>query len=313
MKSTKFYVVLLATVLCAGLVTSCTGDDDVIPEDPQETPQEQGSVNVFDQVKYFQNLLVEIDTLGNIKQRVTGAPLNSIDSTELYIGVADLAEASEMFKNLLSPDTEVKPLVPSTIDLEVKLKDENGRLLETAYFKAVDNAPVLAEVTFQQGDVIKHVSKVIFIKESAWPDNDFSPYMWGDFETYDAWKEGKQKWLCIREAKTGVSGMMMYISYRDWPSEHLFSDNYVWASPGLAKEASKILRENWDSYVSFFKEADRTLDDSFYWLNDYIDVLLVYNHYAIKLSTGEIDWFDCFYHRPLKHFIQLKTFGLTRE
>ncbi|MBR3895753.1 MAG: hypothetical protein IKJ42_01835 [Bacteroidaceae bacterium] len=312
MKSTKFYVVLLATALCTGLVTSCTGDDDVTPENPQETPQEQGSVNVFNQVKYLQNLHVEIDTLGNIKQRVNGAPLNSIDSTELYIGVADLAEASEKFKSLLSPDTEVKLLVPSTTDLEVKLKDENGRLLETAYFKAVDNTPVLAEVTFQEGDIIKYVSKVIFIKESAWPDNDFSPYMVGDFETYDTFEEGKHSWVCIREAKTGTSGMMMYISKNTYCYD-LFTGTDVWASTELAKEASKILRGNWDSYVSFFKRAGRTLDSSFYWTNEYSYGVFYCNQYAIKLSSGDIDWFDILYHTPYKCYIQLRTFGLIQE
>lgn len=306
MKTIKSYAIMTVVALCATAITSCSPDEDITPEETQSN----GEVIVYNQVKYFQNNIVEIDSLGNFERRVNGAPLNSVDTTELYIGVADLAAAVEMFQDWLSPDTEVNLSVPSNVDMEAGLKDENGQLQETVYFKAVNEAPTLAEVTFAKGTVMKHVSKIIFIKESAWPENDESPWLVGDFETYDTFKEGKHWWLCIREAKTGVSGMMMYISYNAWLGTRLFAEGDDWASPGLAKEASKILRGNWDSYVSFFKEADRTLDSSFYWIDDYTYAVWVYNQYAIKLSSGEIDWFDCLYHNPRKHFIQLRTFGL---
>jgi len=306
MKTLKSYIVIAVGTLA---MIACSPNNEDIPEIPQEEQPERGDVTTFNQIKFLQNNIVEVDSLGNFVQRVNGAPLNSADTTELYIGVANLSDAAEMFQSWLSPDTEVRLSAPSTIDMEAGLKDESGQLQETVYFKVVDESPTLAEVTFAKGTVMKHVSKIIFIKDSAWPENDESPYMVGDFDTRDTWNEGKHWWLCIREAKKGVSGMMMYISYHAWGPD-ILDGSSVWASPGLAKEASEILRGNWDSYVAFFKEADRTLDSSFYWINDYTYSVFVFNQYAIKLSSGEIDWFDCLYRSPRKHFIQLRTFGL---
>lgn len=307
MKSTKFYVALMAVALCtaSATFTSCTPDEDVTPDESQE----QGEITTFDQVRFFQDYLVETDSLGNIVQRVNGAPLDPVNTTELYIGVENIEEAAEIFKNWMSPDTEVNLSAPSTIDMEADLKDLDGQVQETVYFKAVDETPTLAEVTFAKGSVIKHVSKVIFIKESAWPDNDFSPFYEGDTEDSETYEEGIQTWVCIRQAKSGQSGMLMYIS----EGEYICGTNYIkqFASPSLAKEASKVLRKNWNSYVTYFKNANRTLDNSYYWINDHSDWWGAI--YAIRLSDGDIDWFDIILKSPYKRFIQIKTFGLVKE
>ncbi|MBR6593545.1 MAG: hypothetical protein IKK81_13140, partial [Prevotella sp.] len=220
MKTVKFYATMMAVALCATILTSCSPDEDITPEETLY----QGRVTVYNQVRFLQNNIVEVDSLGNFVQRVNGAPLNPADTTELYIGVANLSDAAEMFQGWLSPDTEVNLSAPSTIDMETGLKDENGQLQETVYFKVVDEAPTLAEVTFAKGTVMKHVSKIIFIKESAWPENDESKYLIGD----KTWGRA----VCIREAKKGVSGLLLYISRFTTDQT---KDTY--ASMSLAKEA----------------------------------------------------------------------------
>ena len=241
MKTIKSYAAVMVVALCATILTSCSPDEDITPDDTQY----HGEVTVYNQVEYLQNNIVEVDSLGNFEQRVNGAPLNPADTTELYIGVANLSDAAEMFQSWLSPDTEVNLSAPSTIDMEAGLKDENGQQQETVYFKVVDEAPTLAEVTFAKGMVMKHVSKIIFIKESAWPENDESQYRIGD-DVY-----GRFPYVCIREAKNGICGLLMYIS-----TTRYNSPNYNNASLSLAKEASKILRKDWDMYVEFFKYND---------------------------------------------------------
>ena len=162
MKTIKFYATTTAIALCAATIISCSPDEGITPD----TPQERGDVTTYNQVRYLQDNIVEVDSLGNFEQRVNGAPLNPVDTTELYIGVANLSDAAEMFQGWLSPDTEVNLSAPSTVDMEAGLKDENGQQQETVYFKVVDEAPTLAEVTFAKGTVMKHVSKIIFIKDS---------------------------------------------------------------------------------------------------------------------------------------------------
>lgn len=300
MKTIKFYATTTAIALCAATITSCSPDEDITPDDTQY----HGEVTVYDQVKYLQNNIVEVDSLGNFEQRVNGAPLNPVDTTELYIGVANLSDAAEMFQGWLSPDTEVNLSAPSTIDMEAGLKDENGQQQETVYFKVVDEAPTLAEVTFAKGTVMKHVSKIIFIKDSAWPENDESPWLIGDTQSYKTFEDGVRNWVCIRESKNGVSGLFLYISNSTGYYGQYYIKNF--ASVSTAKEVSKILRKDWDMYVAFFDEvgAGELNKGDYYWINDWHFPGI----YAIRLSDGDIDWFDIIFHSPYKRYIQTKTF-----
>ena len=286
MKTVKFYAAMMAVALCATILTSCSPDEDITPEETLY----QGRVTVYNQVRFLQNNIVEVDSLDNFVQRVNGAPLNPADTTELYIGVANLSDAAEMFQSWLSPDTEVNLSAPSTIDMEAGLKDENGQLQETVYFKVVDEAPTLAEVTFAKGMVMKHVSKIIFIKESAWPENDESQYRIGD-DVY-----GRFPYVCIREAKNGICGLLMYIS-----TTRYNSPNYNNASLSLAKEASKILRKDWDMYVEFFKYNDYRGElekNTYYWTEESKYVGYTVKWYAIDLSNEKDEWFDAIWGKP---------------
>ena len=298
MKTVKFYAIMMAVALCAVTIASCSTDEEDIT---LEETQYQGRVTVFNQVRYLQNNIVEVDSLGNFVQRVSGAPLNPADTTELYIGVANLPDAAEMFQGWLSLDTEMKLSAPSTVDMEAGLKDENGQLQETVYFKVVDEAPTLAEVTFAKGPVMKHVSKIIFIKESAWPENDYSPYLIGDQAVGGA----VGGYVCIREAKNGISGLLMYITrdtsvgiYKSCPSV------------SLATEASKILRADWDAFVLFFSSSSGSLlkKDTFYWTNERDDQYVRYKDYAINLSEGTTDWFETKWKKKELQRIYIKTF-----
>lgn len=294
MKTVKSYATMMAVALCATTLTSCSPDEDIMPEETQY----QGRVTVYNQVRFLQNNIVEVDSLDNFVQRVNGVPLNSADTTELYIGVPNLSDAAEMFQGWLSPDTEVNLSAPSTIDMEAGLKDENGQLQETVYFKVVDEAPTLAEVTFAKGTVMKHVSKIIFIKESAWPENDESKYLIGD--------KTSGKAVCIREAKKGVSGLLLYISRFTTDQT---KDTY--ASMSLAKEASKILRADWDMYVAFFDDAGpgKLTKNTFYYTNASSFCLFVTKHYAIDLSAEDkTDWWDINWCRKSLHWIEIETF-----
>ena len=310
MGKTKFYALMMSLTVGLTSIYSCSSDDDNDNDDVKV--QESVSVTTYDQVKYFQDNIVEIDSLGVMVQRVNGMPLNSADTTELSIGVENLDAAAEMFKSWLSPDTKVELSYPSTVNMQASLKDEAGDVKETVYFKAVESeGKNVAEVTFASDGVFKHFSKVVFVKSSAWPDNaSFSPYSVGDLEKHDTYEDGKQYWVCVREAKVGVSGLMVYISADAWILGQKYIKNL--ASPSTAKTVSSILKSDWNTYVKYFSAAGRTLDkDSYYWINDWKYFFVGGGIYAIRLSDGDIDWFDIVYHRPYKHFLQVRSFGLV--
>ena len=302
MKTVKFYATMMAVALCATTITSCSPDEDITPEEPQY----HGEVTAYSQVKYLQNNIVEVDSLGNFEQRVNGVPLNPADTTELYIGVEDLVAAAEMFQGWLSPDTEVNLSAPSTVEMEAGLKDESGQLLETVYFKVVDEAPTLAEVTFAKGTVMKHVSKIIFIKESAWPENDESKYLIGDIlYDYPWWSSGtRNNMVCIRESKKGVSGLFLYIEKTTIGMSRMWEGRF--ASRSLAQEASKILMKDWDMFVAFFDEAGegKLKESQYYWYDEWF----LTGHYAIRLSDNHIEWWDIFFYSPTYYPIAVKTF-----
>lgn len=294
----KFYIAMIAVVLFAASVTSCSPNEDFAEE------QEQGEEVVFDQVKYFQDYFVNLDSLGNFILRVNGAKLNPADSTELYIGVADLNAAAEMFKEMQSPDTEVRLSAPSTIDMEADLRDRTGQCQETVYFKVVDESPTLAEITFAKGNVIKYVSKVIFIKESAWPDNDESPYLIGDrvYFLRDLGLRGYQnvRGMCIREKKNGVSGLVLYVGRKVKAGDEAA---LLAANATNAKEASKVLRQDWDTLADMWGD-DELKRGEFYWILEFV-AWPPLGGCAIRLSDGKIEGF-AFYRE--KHFIEVYTF-----
>ena len=311
MKDLKFYVLMMSMFVCMASVTSCSDDDD---DNKRDVP-ESGDVTSFNQLKYFQDNIVELDAQGNLVQRVNGAILNNGDTTELSIGVADFAAADSTFRSWLSPDTEVSPLAGSTTDLRASLKDSTGTVKNIVFLKKINEpGKSVAEITFADETNnfnSKYCTKIVFLKSTAWPLNGkFSPYNEGGIETTGTAFEGDQKWVCIREASQGVSGLLVYISQVRRSYGTLYIGNF--ASPSLAKTAANVIKSNWDSFAEMFKKADRTIEKgTYYWIDDWKYFVVGGGVYAVRLSDADIDWFDTVYHSPDKPYIQVRTFGLV--
>lgn len=286
--------------------TSCSSDDNNVTKEQEESQP----VTSYDQVKYLQNNIVEIDSVGDIVQRVNGIAFNSADTTELTVGVENVSEAEETFKSWLSPDTKVEEVAPSTQNLKAELKDTTNTTKETVYFTVTEkNGPTIAEMTFASNKVMKHFSKVKFIKSSAWPENIeiYSPYEVGNIEQFDTWQDGMQNWVCIREAGQGKSGILMYTSRKE-----IFvgtSHCKHFASTELARAASNIIKSDWNKYKAYFDKAGVSLEKGdYYWINDYTWYGSIY---AIRLSDT-----DLMTQSPLrpwgkKRNLQIQTFGLS--
>lgn len=313
MKNLKFYVFLMALFVGMVSVSSCSDDGD--DKGKNNDGPDSCEVTSYDQLKYFQDNIVELDSAGNLVQRVNGIVLDKSEPQELYVGVANLTAADSIFKSWLSPDTQVSPLSGSATDWQASLKDSAGVVKNTIYFKKVEEpSKTVAEITFANEDDAfnsQYCTKVVFYKSNAWPENaGASPYFPGDIAEKPTYTEGTQNWVCIRAASQGTSGLLMYISKRKLKAGLSCISGY--ASPSLAKTARNIVSSRWSYYETIFKEAGRTISkDAFYWIKD--GLFYVFSAYckAIRFSDGKIDWFDIGWKKPYKSYLQVQTFGLV--
>lgn len=315
MNTFKYYALLMPLALSLAFLSSCSSDDDKTQPSDEKEPS-SGDVTSFDQVKYLQDNIIETDSLGNIVQRVIGAKLNSADTTELTVGAEDIASAKQMFESWLSPDTKTETISPSTVNMKADLKDANGNVQETVYFKEVNNdGNTVAEVTFEKGGVLKHFSKIKFL--SKWTVlNDHSQYNVGDCVPFETYSAGTRNWVCIRNAKNGVSGLLVFINSAKgrWAVQNIGN----FASVSMAQTVSSILRSNnnWDTFVEFFNQAGIQLEkDEYYWTSEWSYYVLFVKQYAIRLGDGDVDWFSIGYpwDDPRHPYIQVRTFGMESD
>lgn len=264
-------------------------------------------VTKFDQKQFLQNSLVKVDSMGGFVQRINGAPLDQADTTVLYIGVKDVAEAKSIFKGWLAPDAE---LIENGDIVTVDLLDEDGREQGQVNFTPkMEYAPepLVAVVNFSEGTDMKYVSKVKFIPADSWPNNGESLYNVGDKVELQTYNEGVQKWVCIRKAQQGVNGILVYLSHKNWILGAAYIDHL--ASVANAKEVANITSSNWDTFQPMFEDAGLTLADEYYWIDDWKYYVFGGGIYAINLKTKNIDWFEIVWKRPYKRYLQVSYFG----
>lgn len=313
MNKTNFKTMLLAGLMAltgAAGFTACSDSDDD-NNGSSDNPDGQKMV-AFDDLSYFQNSIVIVDSLGNFMQRNYGEPLYDNDTTNVYIGVETLEEAREIFGYWLAPDVKVNAQTPSTTDVTATLTDKDGNVQGEVYFKAVNDGTTIAEVTTT--GPLRHFSKVIFIPNSAWPHNvQQGKYVKGEIVTTEVAYEVKDdqvvmknmNMVCVRSQSNGVKAMLVGISnetLRTWyyaysgRREIWNHDNFRTnlATESIAREASQIMKKSWNFFVQRFEEAGegplKTYEE--YWLNDYDWHTSYASMSAINLSTSETNIYD---------------------
>lgn len=84
-------------------------------------------MTTFDDLDFFQNCIIRIDSLGQFVERKYGEPLYENDTTHVYIGVENLEEARKLFNLWLAPDVKTTMQTPSTTNVTATLTDEDGK------------------------------------------------------------------------------------------------------------------------------------------------------------------------------------------
>ena len=90
----KYTSVILLMTLAAASFQSCKKD----PKTPKTM-----EFNTYDALKYFQNCIIRVDSLGNFMYRAYGELLNANDTAHLFIGVDSLAQAERFFRQWIAP------------------------------------------------------------------------------------------------------------------------------------------------------------------------------------------------------------------
>lgn len=276
---------LMASVF---MLTACSDDDD--DSNASEMPQE-GEVEFFDELSFLQNSIVEIDSTGAKMGVSCGKALDEMAPTELYVGAENIEEAKEIFLSwIINKESVISTGNNITVSLKSEERNDQGKVYFTAKEQGsmVGEYPLIAEVTFDTD--IKYVSKVYFINKSSWPDNAGSLFFVGDIVNLHSFgREGMKNYVCIREFSAGVKGMLISMSDKSYDG----MEGIGWtAKETEAKQASEIIRKDWNTFKVFFEDAGLRLNDDYLFYHAKKKFWGVpIGTYAINLHTGGIDWY----------------------
>ena len=121
----------------------------------------------YDDLSYFMGSIVKYDSSEEFQHFLYGKILYPNDPEHLYISVANLTQAKEIFLNWIAPDVKVSQ-EGDALTCPLTAKDGTPQL--TVCFtpgRGVD----IAEVTFSGNAPLKYFSKLTFLLDSAWPYN----------------------------------------------------------------------------------------------------------------------------------------------
>ena len=159
---------MLLTVTLSVAFTACSDDDGI----EKKVVSEMEKVNRIDIVSYddlkaFQNTIVETNDLGVVTSYIYGEPIDSKDPEHLYIGVENIHEAKEMFDLWFVNDVVTSPT--SNGGLAVLLTSREGKPQGTVFFCPGTEENHVAEVTMSPKTQLKGFRQITFLKNSAWP------------------------------------------------------------------------------------------------------------------------------------------------
>lgn len=273
----------VASILLMGvfLCTACSKDEDVLQEPTEDVAEIQRH-----QLKYLQESIVRVDSVGNVLSRPLGVMLNDADTTILSVGVKNIEEATELFKTLF---TEEQAFKQSGQTLSTEIADGS------VAFSPVSGSHILARAIFDVPSLY-HISKIDFILQSAWPVNtEESAFKFGDVITKECNTGGNYRknvtLVCIREYTPGVNGIMVGQTNGEWSACGMAWDNSYPASRADANLVAGIMSSNWSMYTDLWtsKGVSPALSDSYLWIGD---SSFFKGRYAINLMRNKYDYWS---------------------
>ena len=314
--------------LCMALALSFTACRDSEFDNPVDNGGENGNtvgvpLTVFDDLAYFQNAIIAVDSEGEMLCRSYGEVLFTNDPDHLYIGVKDLTEAETLFRSWIAPDVALSTTIPTTSGLTCPLTDANGKPQGTIFFTPGTETKIIAEVTASSDTQLKHFNKITFLLNAAWPlkASVYRKYNEGDIITHtpvgdkkhigsvsgphgydggDTWtvddftpEDQTLHFVCIRPGGNGKCPLFIAVtkgkyyvdSYRTlW---YWYHNSQYAPSLSLAKEISNIVKASWGFYAEVFDKAGGYKIDGAVWTKDkhYSFIVPFYDYIYLKYGS----------------------------
>ena len=297
----KILLALLAAVVLPLGFAACSSDDDNNDNNNgDETGRHKTTVTNWDDQEYFQNVITDLDTLGNLRGYHFGKVLYKDDPGHLYIGVDSLGEAEKMFRRWLPGDVKLASVTradgaaaETTVIWVAALTDMDGNDQVTITFATGEGTNV-AEVTFSDESAFDYFYQITFMYNSAWPQNDKKSKHWkiGDI-LYDGYavniedrlddSDKPLNWVCIRKGGNGTRPIFAAITKHDtyvngtsiWrPTFYNIRKSRYCPDESMAKTIHSYLTDDyWEIFVAAFNEAGcgKLTEDKDYWINKHTD------------------------------------------
>ena len=315
MMKKKMFLAFMAFAALA--IVGCSNDDN---ETEQPDVPERQDVTGFDDLEYFQEYFINVDSLGNFVSRSIGIPLPVYDedTTHIFIGVEDIEEALTYWADCLPPIDEIRPLMNGNYPYTYTLTDKEGRSQGTVTFAPNTEPGFVADITTDVPG-LRHFKKVTFVQNDSWPvDFTEGQYHFGDVRTitfsYDGsdWYKGElkrrtMKFVCLREKGRGVKPLYVSITPEDMKPE----EDYALLLSDYCPEKSdammiyRIINDyGFTKAIDLFAQAGEGAlkSDEYYWLNGFsLNRLGNYYWEAIRLSDGYVNRWDINYYDPHNH------------
>lgn len=278
MKTIHYYVLCIfcmSTFLC----TSCNKDDNE-PQTPTDDPKELQERSL----RHLQESIVRVDSVGNVISRPLGIMLNEADTTILSVGVQNADEATKIFKSLFTEEQKFKQA-----DQSITAEIADGSVT----FTPVSGSHIVAQAIFDVPSLF-HVSKIDFILQSAWPDNEgVSAFQYGDAVSKDCVTAGGHReqltLMCIREYKSGSKGILVGKTTKRYTSAGSIWDSTYPASRSDANLVAGIISKDWAKYTALWNSKNMSLSDEYLWIGD---SAFWKGRYAINLKYNNYDYWS---------------------
>ena len=290
----KKILFLFLVITGTGLFTACSDDNNDVDDDNKTYVRR----DTVDELGIIQNNLVRLNEKGEVDEYVLGLPLDAADSTELTVGVESYNEAVQLFDNIF-PDTTLISMDGTRATLTV---DEGSALLTPA--DGTDGLLATAKFSIPG---LKHVSKLRFIKNSAWPENatEKKIHTLGMVYPDKGWtgpcnytidtkfsEDEEYDYVCIKEYSNGQPGILLAFTPKKYDLPWRYHAEYGGNIPSekMAKTISDVLRGNWDRWEKKFNGLLKK--DTEYWIEEGSDWGWFQWRSWIILNTGEIDDYE---------------------
>ena len=286
---------------------------------------ERMDVTAFDDLKFFQEYFINVDSLGNFVSRSIGIPLPVYDedTTHIFIGVENMEEALTYLEDCLPPVDEIRPLMNGNYPYTFTLTDEKGASQGTISFAPGTEPGFVADITTDLPG-LRHFKKVTFVQNDSWPvDFTEGQYHFGDVRTFTvsyrddeaSMNQGREitktrtmKFVCLREKSRGVKPL--YVSITPDLIDPNDDDFTLLVSDYCPKKRDalmiyRILYNYRFSYAMelFAQTGEGALkSDEYYWINGFdLNQFAGFYWYSIRLSDGDVVNWNVTYREHHKH------------